>query len=172
MYPTLVSPRSITSLQAEWNELKSYDFLQIYSACKDWCVYSTKLLDVQYVLAVADLFCLTHGKIAHPDSTSLDYWSVRPVNIFRYKLKSDGSYDNLYYSNPSYNEPGYIVEGAFWSNGFFYQLVEEKTNPENYIDNLIELNLFVDKNTTLIQGYAETYTMYTKLLNQFFSMPS
>lgn len=172
MYPTLVSPKSLTSLQSEWDEFKSFEFLQLYSGCKDWCCYSTKELDNQVVLALSDLFCLTHGRISHIDVDTLDYWSVRPVNVFRYKLLEDGSCDALFYVNPRYNKEGYIVEGAFWSNGFFYQVIREGANPDNYIDFLVELNLFIDKRTALMQGYPETYTMYSQLVSKFFNLPS
>jgi len=172
MYPTLVTPKSLTSLQAEWNEVISSDFLQLYSVCKDWYCYSTKELNTQVVLALSDLFCLTHGRISHIEVDTLDYWSVRPINVFRYKLLDDGSCDALFYANPNYNKDGYIVEGAFWSNGFFYQVLHQNANPDNYIDLLIELNLFVDKRTTLMQGYPNTSILYSELISKFFNKPS
>lgn len=172
MYHSLVSPKSLTSLQSEWDELKSYDFLELYSGCKDWYCYSTKELDLQIVLALADLFCLTHGRIAHIEVDSLDYWSVRPINIFRFKLLDDGSCDYLSYANPNYNKDAFIVEGAFWSNGFFYQVLRQDANPNNYIDHLVELNLLIDKRTMLMQGYPDTCMLYSQLVSKFLNLPS
>lgn len=149
------TPKSLRSFDVQWNEEKSYDFLQYFLFHKDWFVYSTNTLSNDVVLQLSDVFSLTHGRIAHPDNQSLDFWSVNPINIFRFKMLADGSCDRLHYSIEKYNTPGYIVEGAYWSNGFYYHVVNENIDMDNYVNELIQLNLFVDRNTLYSQGYPE-----------------
>jgi hypothetical protein len=149
------TPRSLRSLDVQWNEEKSYDFLQYFIFHKDWFVYSSKNISNEIILQLSDVFSLTHGRISHPEAESLDFWSINPINVFRFKMLEDGSFDRLNYSIEKYNKPGYIVEGAYWSNGFYYHVVDEDIDMDNYVDQLVELNLFVDKNTLYSQGYPE-----------------
>jgi len=123
--------KSITALKTEWNEEKSYSFLNFFITYQDWCTYSTKKLSHSEVLVLSDLFCLSHGKVAPKQGSELSFWSVHPMNIFRFKLLDNLNFDVLNYPDPSYNKPGYIVEGCYWVNGFMYQVLEEdsKINP-------------------------------------------
>jgi hypothetical protein len=150
------TPKSIHSIETDWSEEKSYDFLPFFLLYKDWFVYSTRNNSSESVLQLSDLFSLTHGRIAHPEVSSLDFWSVNPIGVFKFKILESGSFDRLYYSIEKYNKPGYIVEGAYWSNGFYYHVVNEDIDMDNYVNELIELNLFIDKNTLYSQGYPET----------------
>ena len=45
-------------------------------------------------------------------------------------------------------QPGYIVEGIYWLNGFAYQVRNNKF--------LLEVNLFIDQETKVKYNYPES----------------
>jgi hypothetical protein len=84
-----------------------------------------------------------HGKIPFPEDILNDsYWSAVPLNSFRFKLL-----DNLKCGlvDPTDPDPGYIVEGSCWTNGFVYVVREDKT--------ILQVKLFIDSNTHSNYGY-------------------
>lgn len=48
-------------------------------------------------------------------------------------------------------KPGYVVEGAYWSNGMFYQVREDKQ--EDF--EIYEISLYVDRLTQLTAKFPE-----------------
>jgi len=118
-------------------------------------------------LYLADLFSLCHGKIQHPKKQSYDIWSIAPINIFRYKLTKDFTYDLLHYPAELYSVDGYIVEGAYWSNGFIYQVRFEDFNKVNYLNEVLEINLYIDIKTKYNYGYSDPELSYQDLINAY-----
>jgi len=134
-------------------EDESYFFLQYYQSSKKWFTYDSKAMDISFVKALADRFVSLHGKIPFAtevtqhfakDQLSSGYWSVIPLGIFRYKMSDNGFYilvDSI--KNPL----GYLVEGAYWDNGFFY-IVKDT-------ENIIQIKLFIDQETKDIYAYPD-----------------
>jgi hypothetical protein len=137
-----ISIESLQSLDSSFFEEDSYEFLIFYQFYKDWIIYDSKELSYDIVLSLANNFMNFHGKIPFPEDVLNDsYWSAVPLNCFRFKLL-----DNLHCGlvDPVDLEPGYIVEGVSWTNGFVYVVKDKK--------NIIQIKLFID---------SETYTNYT-----------
>lgn len=167
-----VTPKALLATRSSWNEEKSFDFLQFIYSYQNWYSYTTKELDKETVLRLTDIFSLSHGKIIHPEHSSLDFWSIEPINVFRYRMTADQYFEKIRYANPKYNVDGYIVEGAYWSNGFYYQVIDDNISLDNYVNEIHELNLFIDKATFQIQNYPDYYAMSTDLISKFYKLPS
>lgn len=142
------------SLDPSLYEDSSYYFLQHYQDVKKWYVYDSKKIDFSVTKALIDTFCSFHGKIPfakaitqHFDKDELypRYWSIVPLGIFRYKASSLLNYMLL----DSYEKKeGWIVEGAYWDNGFFYLVKDDKS--------IIQLKLFIDEETKKNHAYPES----------------
>ena len=143
----------------------SYFLHQYLNTYRDWCVFSSKLLKKDSVLFLADLFAISHGRIEHPENSNFDIWSISPINIFRYKLLENLGFDNLSYAIDEYNIPGYIIEGAYWSNGFIYHVRNEEFNQTNYVNDVIEINLYIDSKSRKNYDYPEFFSSVTDIMN-------
>ena len=71
------------------------------------------------------------------------FWTPIPYIIFRYVMDDTGGWHHVSEFKPF---DGYTVQGAAWSNGFYY-IVSNK-------DFLLEANLFVDIHTKEQYNYA------------------
>jgi hypothetical protein len=125
----------------------SYYFLRDYILYKPWHVYSTEHYSVEIVSHLCKLFTAGHGQVflVHLDSNTPTIWSSAPLGIFRYRMDSNNFWQEIGYLNKI---KGYIVEGAYWNNGFFYQVKDEKK--------LIEMKLFIDDQTSIRYNYPYT----------------
>lgn len=135
-------------------EEDSYYFLAFYQAYKDWLIYDSKEIGISGVKALVDTFVSFHGKIPFPslisdnfekDQIVPKFWSAVPLGIFKYKMIESGTYHLLDSVKPV---PGFLVEGAYWDNGFFYIVKND--------DNIIEIKLFIDRETKSIHGYPSS----------------
>lgn len=134
-------------------EEDSYFFLQEYQNIKKWFIYDSKEMDISSVKALVDQFVSFHGKIPFStdvtqhfskDQLSSRYWSAVPIGTFSYKMLASG----LYYLIDSVKEvPGYLVQGAYWDNGFVY-MVKDKTE-------VLQIKLFIDEETKNIHAYPD-----------------
>jgi len=165
----IYTPKSLKRYVSKWGEEKSFNFLNYYICYKDWFCYATKNNQKQYVLQLADLYALTHARIDHPQKQGFDFWSTTPINIFRYKMLSDGQWDYLNYPYPDDNNPGYIVEGAYWTNGFYYQVLLEDGEQDNFLERIVQLNLFIDKRSHQLYAYPDTYVTVKEYITNCFS---
>lgn len=139
----VLNVESISVLDATLYEEDSYGFLAV-NQFANWYVYDSDQLGLPFTKALADKFVAFHGKIYFPKHQQIldGFWSAIPLGILRYKMLSDGS---PYLVDDYKNIPGYIVEGAYWTNGFVYLVREDK--------NIIQIKLFIDKETKEIQLY-------------------
>jgi len=165
----IYTPKSLHRYIPKWNEEKCFNFLSYYISYKDWLCYGTKFHNKQYVLEMTDLYTLTHARIDHPLKEGFDFWSTVPINIFRYKMLSSGQWDYVNYPHPDDNEMGYIVEGAYWTNGFYYQVLLEDDEQDNYIEKIVQLNLFMDKRSHQLYAYPDTYIKVKDYIANCFS---
>lgn len=134
-------------------EDESYFFLQDYQKIKKWFIYDSNKIDISTVKALVDKFVSFHGKI--PFSTEVSqhftkdqlvsrYWSTVPLGTFSYKMLSNGFYHLI---DSVKDIPGYLVQGAYWDNGFVY-MVKDKLE-------IIEIKLFIDHETKNIHAYPD-----------------
>lgn len=144
MVQTVISIDNLSSLNSTLFEDDSYGFLS-FNCFGDWFIYDSDELGLENTKALANNFMAFHGKILFPKNDLAEsFWSAVPLGIFRYKMLDDGSA----YLVDSYKKiSGYIVEGAYWVNGFAY-LVRDG-------EQIIQIKLFVDKHTKEIQMYPD-----------------
>jgi len=95
---------------------------------------------------MCDTFAVFQAKVQ--DLEGKIYQSYFPINVFRYILQEDMTW--TYYYTPR-KKPGYVVEGAYWSNGMFYQVREDKQ--EDF--EVYEISLYVDRLTQLTAKFPE-----------------
>lgn len=134
-------------------EEDSYFFLQEYQNVKKWYIYDSKEMDISTIKALVNQFVSFHAKIPFSsditqhfskDQISSRYWSTVPIGTFSYKMTSDG----FFYLIDSIKEvPGYLVQGAYWDNGFVY-MVKDKTE-------VLQIKLFIDEETKNIHAYPD-----------------
>lgn len=137
------SIESTSLLTPTFYEEDSFEFLIFYQSYKDWIIYDSEQIGYDVVYSLATNFINFHGKIPFPEDVIEDsYWSVVPLGLFRYKMLQDGSYDIV---DPPTDNLGYIVEGMYWFNGFFY-LVKDN-------EKIIQIKLFIDSDTQAFNGY-------------------
>lgn len=134
-------------------ELPSFDaessfyFLKDYLCYKNWHLYSSTNYSFEIVEHLCKYFCSLHGQVfltSNLDPTST-VWSSKPLGVFRYRMDKENFWQEIGYLNKI---TGYLVEGAYWANGFFYQVLDNKK--------IIELKLFVDENTSIRYNYPHT----------------
>jgi len=124
------------------DEEDSHFFLQVLLK-KNWNCYSSKDLPIDSVSSAIDTFVMLHATVDMPDKLAIKFWSPKPVGVFKYVMDSAGHWHNILELNPFH---GYLVQGAYWSNGFYYIVSHE--------DFLLEANLYVDDKTKEQYNYA------------------
>ena len=142
--PTIIE--KFDKIQSSMSEEESYHFLRFYQGYKDWLVYDSNNLGLEQVTALIDFFAEFHGKIPFPNTVleKDSYWSTTPLGVFKYKMLSDGSYTLInHYKKMS----GYLVQGSYWQNGFFYFVKDDKE--------VVQLKLFIDQTTFHDKQYPD-----------------
>lgn len=110
---------------------------------QDWFSYSSKDISIDDVCSAIDTFIMLHASVSYPEKNIPKLWTPIPVVVLRYVMDQNGDWQTISEFKPFY---GYTVQGACWSNGFYY-LVSHK-------DFLLEANLFVDVHTKELYNYA------------------
>lgn len=137
-------------------EEDSYFFLQEYQFLKNWWVYDSDTSGMSYVKTLLDTFVSFHGKILFSrkvtqhfaaDQILPDYWSIIPLGTFGYKMVLNNGAQGFYLIDSVKIVEGYIVEGAYWANGFFYSVRDNKE--------VIQVKLFVDDFTKVNYCYPD-----------------
>lgn len=138
---------TLKDTEATHDSEASFNFLKEYIFYTNWNFYSSKHYSSDLVLYLVKSFCLAHGQInlLNLEKNANSIWSINPLGIFRYRMDSNNFWQEVGYLNKI---NGFLVEGAYWNNGFFYQVVDGK--------NVIEINLFIDENTKVRYKYPET----------------
>jgi hypothetical protein len=121
-----------TILESSYDEEDSNYFLETIQ--KDYSIlYSSKEYPIDVVIESINSFILLHATISMPNEGYGKFWSAKPIGAFRYVLNADGSLGQYSIIRPL---TGYLVQGAYWSNGFYYLV--------SHLDFIVEANLFVD----------------------------
>lgn len=137
---TLLQKTSI--LDSSLDEEDSHFFLQNILK-KYWNSYSSRDISIDEVTSAIDSFILLHASVDLPDNLGIKLWTPKPIGVFRYVMDSDLNWHHVLELNPF---DGYLVQGAYWSNGFYYIV--------SYEDFLLEANLYVDDRTKEQYNYA------------------
>lgn len=120
-------------IESNYDEEDSHFFLQTMQQANDWFTYSSKEYSIDDVISAIETYIMLHATVDLSTVLQGKFWTPKPVGAFRYKMIEDGSWASVSEYKPV---PGFIVQGAYWSNGFYY-LVSNG-------DFLLEANLFVD----------------------------
>lgn len=141
------TPELLALAEATMCESDSFYFIENYFQSFPLQVeYNSAKYSVDTVIKFSTLFSTFHGKVNLGSSSSSSIPSIVPIDVFRYKMLDDGSW---YYINtlPTSYKPGYIVEGALWSNGMYYLVREE--NKSEFLDAVF----YVDQYTKALYNY-------------------
>lgn len=139
--------KNLSSEEPTMYEEDSYYFLQHYQNFKNWHVYDSDLLGLHTVQYLAEQFATFYGKIPFPqDKIPIEdgFWSTIPLGFFRYKLLADGSFGD---AQPYSRSIGYVVEGPYWDNGFYYVVKNQ--------EEIIQVKFFVDSYTYRTRNYPD-----------------
>jgi hypothetical protein len=131
-----------TILEPSMDEEDSHFFLQNIMK-KNWNSYSSKNISIEEVTSAIDSFVLLHALVDLPDKLGITFWTPKPIGVFRYVMDNNLSWHQILEFNPF---DGYLVQGAYWSNGFYYIV--------SYEDFILEANLYVDDRTKEQYNYA------------------
>jgi hypothetical protein len=139
-----INATEVADFEATIYEEDSYSFLYYYQTVKDWTVYDSHALGIPTVSYLTELFATFHGKVPFPDDFPIQdsFWSSVPLGVFRFKLHEDMSCGIVL---PGSKTVGYIVEGCYWDNGFFYSV---RDNSE-----IVQVKLFIDPYTKETHSY-------------------
>lgn len=125
----------ISSLESTMDCEDSHYFLKRLQE-DSWHCYSSRDIAIDDVVAAIQSYTLFHAAVSFPEKLISKFWTPIPVGVFRYVMDSNGDWKEISEFNPF---PGYLVQGCYWTNGFYY-IVSNK-------DFLLEANLFVDQQT-------------------------
>jgi hypothetical protein len=134
------------NIDATLDESDSYYFLQSYIQ-ENYLHYRYSYPDIYTLEEISNMinnFSLFFSKIK--DVSGNSFSSPVPINVFRFMLLEDMSFSSYYTIK---RKPGYVVEGAYWSNGMFYSVREDKlTDFETY-----QIVLYLDSLTKTLHNY-------------------
>lgn len=144
----IYSPEIIYFSEATLCESDSFYLLSHYKeSFPNNVEYTTKDLPLPELIKMATIFSTFHGRISVSETSHNTIPSIVPIDTFRYKMLEDQSWYYLT-KRPSAYKPGYIVEGAIWSNGMYYIVRDE----DNYAD-ILDIYLSVDPYTKSLYNY-------------------
>lgn len=148
MQPIIHCPEIIHSIEATLDEEDSFELVKNFTQVFPFYHhYSIAEHGFKPVLDLATTFSALHSRVKIKISGfEQTINSSIPLDVLRYKMLADGSYCPLR-SSVIDNHPGYIVEGALWSNGFYYLTREEESI------NILDLHFYVDQYTKTMHRY-------------------
>lgn len=143
---SIVTLQSIHRFESTLEEDDSYYFLSEYIKEKVLhYIYKYPAYNLTDISTLVNKFTLFSAKVRDTiDNKS--YSSNIPIGIFRYVLLEDLSWSRYYTVK---RKPGYIVEGAYWSNGMFYQVREDIQQDFD----VYEVTLMIDSITQKIYSF-------------------
>jgi hypothetical protein len=128
-------------LEASLDEEDSYYFLSKITN-QDFFSYSSKEIPLESVLSSIENFILLHASVSLHEKGLGKFWSPTPIQVFRFVMDSDMGWHHVSQFKPF---DGYLVQGCYWTNGFYYLV--------SYKDFILEASLYVDKETKMTYNY-------------------
>jgi hypothetical protein len=145
------SPYMLFRVDETMDEQSSYNFLSMYELSFPYYHHYTKDdYPLDSLVSAINTFSMFHGrvKILSDETMKHSVVSALPLDVFRYKMLSDGSW-YFVKTTRSRRKEGYIVEGASWSNGMYYVVREEQNSSGIFID----AHLYIDQYTKDLYSY-------------------
>lgn len=141
-------PEILHYVEATLDEQTSFNLVKNFTDVFPFFVhYSVEKNTFKTVLDLTTTFSTLHARVkVNIDGFNQTIVSAVPLYVVRYKMLNNGSYHTISKAKSLY-KPGYIVEGAYWSNGFYYLTREENSTQ------IIDLHFYVDPNTKELNRY-------------------
>lgn len=128
-------------LEPTFDEQDSFVYLaSMYR--EPWLIYSSRDYPIDEVVNLIESFVMLHASVELVHMGIPRLWSPISIGSFRYVMTENQTWTDYLPYKPL---PGYLVEGAYWSNGLYYLV--------SYQDFLLEATLFVDSQTKLDYNY-------------------
>jgi hypothetical protein len=137
---------TLPHIESTYDEEDSHYVLnELISSFENFLVYdSNKNINHESIVSLCNTYSLFHASITHKDI--VNFKINIPLAVFRFIMLEDLSW-SLYEARK--REPGYVVEGMFWTNGMIYQVREDKeTDFEVH-----QVCLYIDRNTARLHSY-------------------
>jgi len=120
-------------IESSYDEEDSHYFLENIQKDQSWYSYSSRDYSIDQITSAIESFCTLQATVKLKNELFNNFWTPKPIGAFRYIMTNDNSWAEISKLNPN---PGFLVQGAYWSNGFYYLVSNQ--------DFLLEANLFVD----------------------------
>lgn len=141
----LCVPETISQIDSTISEESSFYLHKNYATeFPNHIKYDKSKLTIDEVLNLINIFAIFHAKVKMLDGVDQYIPSKIPIDVFKYKELSDGSYYPIK-TLPHKHKDGLIIEGALWSNGMFFI---EKSK-----EDIINAVLFIDQYTKDLYRY-------------------
>lgn len=149
--PQLISLAESTLCEEDSFYLLS-NFEQTFSNYEKYSVSDE--LNIESIINVITTFSTFHSRIKISQNSTDSIASVVPLDVLRYKMLEDQSFHYVKTAPSSY-KPGYIVEGAWWSNGMYYVVREESISKSESSpsDMFLDAVLYIDQYTKGLYNY-------------------
>lgn len=148
MQPIIHCPEILHSVESTLDEQDSFRLVQnFHNVFPFYYHYSVASHGFTEVLNLATTFCVLHARVKiNVTGFEQTINSSIPLDVLRYKMLADGSY-YMVSQTKSFYKPGYIVEGALWSNGF-YHLTRKEDSKE-----ILDIHFYIDQYTKNLHRY-------------------
>ncbi len=148
MKPIIHCPEILYSIESTLDEETSFNIVKNFTNYfPSFIHYSVEKNTFKTTLDLATTFSALHARVkVDVDGFNQTIVCVIPLDILRYKMLSNG-FPYTISTAKSLHKPGYIVEGALWSNGFYHLTREENSNQ------IMDLHFYVDPNTKTLNRY-------------------
>lgn len=137
---------TLPHIESSYDEEDSYYVLnELIGSFKDSLLYdSNKNINSESIISLCNTYCLFHASVTYKDIRNFKI--NIPLAVFRFIMLEDLSW-SLYEARK--REPGYVVEGMFWTNGMIYQVREDKETDFE----IHQICLYVDRSTARLNNY-------------------
>lgn len=123
----LHTPEVLYKINSTLDEEQSFQIINSFAETfSNYHLYASVEKGLDVVLNLVNFFSKFHGRVKVFSESNLTINSSVPIDVLRYKMIFDGSYYHLSTDPFSYKN-GYIVEGCYWSNGFYHLTREENS---------------------------------------------
>jgi hypothetical protein len=120
-------------IESSYDEEDSHYFLENIQKDQSWYLYSSRDYSIDQITSAIESFITLQATVKLKNELFNNFWTPKPIGAFRYKMTNDNSWAEISKLDPNL---GFLVQGAYWSNGFYYLVSND--------DFLLEANLFVD----------------------------
>lgn len=140
--------QTIHLMESTIDDEESYYFLIEYYRQKILhYIYRYPMYSYEDIATLVNNYTLFCARVKDT-KTNQKYVSNFPIGVFRYMLHDDMSWSPYYTVR---RKPGYVVEGAYWSNGMFYQVRDDAKKDFT----IHEVTLMIDSLTQKMHAFPQ-----------------